>query len=108
MRLATPWPNGHCHGEVAAIVAKSTCVDVVRDEQGAVVELHCTYDPESRGGATPDGYLGGPSPCATGGSGQRGVIRAGATRLTRRQLDAASAATSGRETLYVWGFMKTT
>lgn len=32
-----------------------TCVDVVRDEQGAVVELHCTYDPESRGGATPDG-----------------------------------------------------
>ena len=32
-----------------------TCVGVVRDEQGAVVELHCTYDPESRGGATPDG-----------------------------------------------------
>ncbi len=33
-----------------------TCVDVVKDEQtGEVVELHCTYDPESRGGWTPDG-----------------------------------------------------
>ena len=32
-----------------------TCVDVIRDEQGQVVELHCTYDPESRGGASPDG-----------------------------------------------------
>jgi glutaminyl-tRNA synthetase len=31
------------------------CVDVVRDERGEVVELHCTYDPETRGGATPDG-----------------------------------------------------
>jgi glutaminyl-tRNA synthetase len=33
-----------------------TCEDVVRDEQtGEVVELRCTYDPESRGGSTPDG-----------------------------------------------------
>ncbi len=32
-----------------------TCVDVIKDEQGQVVELHCTYDPESRGGASPDG-----------------------------------------------------
>jgi len=33
-----------------------TCVDVVKDEQsGEVIELHCTYDPESRGGSTPDG-----------------------------------------------------
>ena len=33
-----------------------TCVDVVKDEQtGEVVELHCTYDPETRGGAAPDG-----------------------------------------------------
>jgi len=32
-----------------------TCVDVVKDERtGEVVELHCTYDPESRGGWTPD------------------------------------------------------
>jgi len=32
-----------------------TCVDVVKDEQtGEVVELHCTYDPESRGGWAPD------------------------------------------------------
>ena len=33
-----------------------TCVDVVKDEQtGEVIELHCTYDPETRGGAAPDG-----------------------------------------------------
>ncbi len=33
-----------------------TCVQVVKDEQtGEVVELHCTYDPETRGGAAPDG-----------------------------------------------------
>jgi len=33
-----------------------TCVEVVKDEQtGKVVELHCTYDPQSRGGWAPDG-----------------------------------------------------
>ncbi len=33
-----------------------TCVDVVRDSQtGEVVELHCTYDPATRGGDSPDG-----------------------------------------------------
>ena len=33
-----------------------TCVDVVKDEQtGEVVELHCTIDPETRGGSSPDG-----------------------------------------------------
>jgi len=32
-----------------------TCVDVVKDENGEVVELHCTYDPETRGGWAPDG-----------------------------------------------------
>lgn len=32
-----------------------TCVDVVRDDHGEVVELHCTWDPESRGGRSPDG-----------------------------------------------------
>jgi glutaminyl-tRNA synthetase len=31
------------------------CVDVVKDEQGRVVELHCTYDPATRGGDAPDG-----------------------------------------------------
>jgi len=32
-----------------------TCTDVVKDEQtGEVVELHCIYDPESRGGWTKD------------------------------------------------------
>jgi glutaminyl-tRNA synthetase len=33
-----------------------TCVDVVKDENtGEVVELRCTVDPETRGGASPDG-----------------------------------------------------
>ena len=31
-----------------------TCVDVVKDNQGQVVELRCTYDPETRGGDSPD------------------------------------------------------
>ena len=33
-----------------------TCVDVVKDPQtGEVIELRCTYDPETRGGQAPDG-----------------------------------------------------
>jgi glutaminyl-tRNA synthetase len=32
-----------------------TCQDVIKDENGKVVELHCTYDPETRGGTAPDG-----------------------------------------------------
>ena len=32
-----------------------TCADVVKDENGRVVELHCTYDPATRGGDAPDG-----------------------------------------------------
>ncbi len=30
------------------------CVSVVKDEQGNVVEVHCTYDPATRGGDSPD------------------------------------------------------
>jgi glutaminyl-tRNA synthetase len=33
-----------------------TCVGLVKDKQtGEVVELHCTYDPATRGGSAPDG-----------------------------------------------------
>ena len=32
-----------------------TCTDVVKDESGNITELRCTYDPESRGGDSPDG-----------------------------------------------------
>lgn len=33
-----------------------TCNRAVKDERtGEITELHCTYDPESRGGGTPDG-----------------------------------------------------
>ena len=31
------------------------CTGCVKDENGKVVEVHCTYDPESRGGNSPDG-----------------------------------------------------
>lgn len=32
-----------------------TCSDVVKDASGNVIEVHCSYDPASRGGGTPDG-----------------------------------------------------
>ncbi len=32
-----------------------TCNEVIKDEAGNIVELHCTYDPETRGGDAPDG-----------------------------------------------------
>jgi glutaminyl-tRNA synthetase len=31
------------------------CVDVIKDAQGKVIELHCIYDPATRGGEAPDG-----------------------------------------------------
>jgi glutaminyl-tRNA synthetase len=31
-----------------------TCNEVIKDDAGQVVELRCSYDPESRGGTTPD------------------------------------------------------
>jgi len=32
-----------------------TCTNVVKDSSGNVVELHCTYDPATKGGNAPDG-----------------------------------------------------
>lgn len=32
-----------------------TCTDVVKDENGRVIEVHCSYDPATRGGDSPDG-----------------------------------------------------
>ena len=32
-----------------------TCTDVVKDADGEIIELRCTYDPETRGGNAPDG-----------------------------------------------------
>jgi glutaminyl-tRNA synthetase len=31
------------------------CESFIKDENGKVVEIHCTYDPQSRGGNSPDG-----------------------------------------------------
>ncbi|MBE3070411.1 MAG: glutamine--tRNA ligase/YqeY domain fusion protein [Planctomycetes bacterium] len=32
-----------------------TCTGVVKDDRGEVAEIHCTYDPATRGGDAPDG-----------------------------------------------------
>jgi len=32
-----------------------TCTDVVKDDQGEVIEVHCEIDPETKGGNAPDG-----------------------------------------------------
>ncbi|MBT3945596.1 MAG: glutamine--tRNA ligase/YqeY domain fusion protein [Candidatus Marinimicrobia bacterium] len=32
-----------------------TCTDTIKNDKGEVVELRCTYDPETRGGSSPDG-----------------------------------------------------
>ncbi len=32
-----------------------TCTDVIKDTNGEITEIHCTYDPASRGGNSPDG-----------------------------------------------------
>jgi len=32
-----------------------TCTHAVKNDRGEVVEIHCTYDPETRGGNAPDG-----------------------------------------------------
>ena len=31
------------------------CEEVIKDDNGNIVELHCTYDPETKGGNAPDG-----------------------------------------------------
>ena len=32
-----------------------TCREVIKDDAGEIIELRCTYDPETRGGDSPDG-----------------------------------------------------
>ncbi|MCK4643855.1 glutamine--tRNA ligase/YqeY domain fusion protein [bacterium] len=32
-----------------------TCNEVIKDDNGGIKELHCTYDPETKGGNAPDG-----------------------------------------------------
>src|SRR5205823_3572230 len=33
------------------------CNEVIKDDQGEVTELHCTWDPQSWGGTSPDGRV---------------------------------------------------
>ena len=39
-----------------------TCTDVVKDDKGEVTELHCTYDPATRGGNAPVHHPAGAGP----------------------------------------------
>ncbi|OQY39312.1 MAG: glutamine--tRNA ligase [Candidatus Cloacimonetes bacterium 4572_65] len=32
-----------------------TCNEMIKDENGEITELHCTYDPATKGGSSPDG-----------------------------------------------------
>ena len=32
-----------------------TCNDIIKNKEGEIKEIHCTYDPKSRGGKSPDG-----------------------------------------------------
>lgn len=32
-----------------------TCTAVIKDDNGEIIELHCTYDPKTKGGSAPDG-----------------------------------------------------
>ena len=32
-----------------------TCTNVVKDDEDNIIEIHCTYDPKSKGGNSPDG-----------------------------------------------------
>jgi glutaminyl-tRNA synthetase len=45
-------PGGEVRLRYAYVIR---CDSVVRDRDGNVTELHCTYDPETRRGSTPDG-----------------------------------------------------
>jgi glutaminyl-tRNA synthetase len=32
-----------------------TCTDIIKDDEGNITEIHCTYDPETKGGSALDG-----------------------------------------------------
>ncbi|HBP20084.1 MAG TPA: glutamine--tRNA ligase [Planctomycetes bacterium] len=50
------WKRLYTGGEVRLRYAcLLKCEEAIKDEQGEVVELRCTWDPESRGGKSPDG-----------------------------------------------------
>jgi len=45
-------PNGEVRLRNAYFI---TCNEVIKDKDGNITELHCTYDPASKGGQSPDG-----------------------------------------------------
>ena len=45
-------PGGEVRLRYAYVIR---CEEIVKDSEGTIVELRCSYDPETRGGAPPDG-----------------------------------------------------
>jgi glutaminyl-tRNA synthetase len=73
-----------------------TATDVIKDAAGEVVELHCTYDPATKGGNTPDGRkVQGTIHCVGRACGLRRACTIGClrsrTRTTCRTTDFLSA-----------------
>ena len=52
MRLKTSAPGREVRLRAAYFI---TCTAVVKDDRGEIVELRCAYDPDTRGGDSPDG-----------------------------------------------------
>ena len=52
-----PEPSGKCPLCTINLYGNEVTklLEVVKDDKGNVVELHCTYDPKTRGGDAPDG-----------------------------------------------------
>ncbi len=70
------------------------CEEVVKDGQGNVVELRCTYDPETRGGYAPDGrkvkatlhWVSAPHSKPADGAPLRPAVHGAGARRSHRQL----------------------
>ena len=50
IEIEVPGPGREVRLRYAYLV---TCVDVIKDDSGEVTEVHCRYDPETRGGSAP-------------------------------------------------------
>ena len=64
-----------------------TCTEVIKNEEGEVVELRCVYDPESRGGEAPDGRrVKGTLHWVSAAHGERAEVRLYDHLFTRRDM----------------------
>jgi glutaminyl-tRNA synthetase len=64
-----------------------TCTEVIKNEEGEVIELRCVYDPESRGGEAPDGRrVKGTLHWVSAAHGERAEVRLYDHLFTRRDM----------------------